>query len=896
MDTGYCAADWYYSKRGAPAAADGSPSLEQLGPLPWEELCARARAGELGPTDLVWNPQLPEWTPAAQVPGLFPAAAQTGAVRPPAAQPAPAPTAPPAYPTPRRAPILPWLIPLIALIIVGAGFGSYFGFVRDRGDDSAASTSSTAVSTGGAGTTAAGSETTSTTVIPDIGTIELTRPDLANLVTTTKWGEVPINEIGVILVDGKTRADADQIAQTLGGTIVGELEYLNLYQIRTAGVTEADLQAALDAATGTPGVELAFPNQEIFTDEEIWGVRQSPLNDPAYSGNYGKGYELIGAQKAWQYIKGSGLPLAGVKVGIVDDGLYSNQGEFNGETQIEYVDQASGELATPEQLKKSGGGTVLNPGGSHGTAVAGIIGGDPSNGGQTGIASTALGKNLTMSITNIYSGNFGQKQTVPDPNDPTQFVDTDGKSYTIGGLAGMLEQVKNDAKIINCSFGADHPDPNNALVAVAYTKFFQKMAKEHPDVTFVCAAGNETGALSKTNYFPAGAASGLPNVITVGNVMNDGGPADSSNFAGPDGEVTIAAPGHEAVTGTDANGDPITNEYEIGGKYYGGGTSMATPQVAAAAALLLSLKPDLTAEKIKSILANASQSARPGPENMGGGILAIDEAVFQVIQELKPGITKEQLENMGVIDAVATTTDSPNIYSLRAILAAVPDDGTQVEITTTGGVTVEGQTTQPIAEAGELEWPTVTVAVSDTDDDAPTLTVTRKDSGAASVISFEQIDLEGSWTGVLTITDFNVDQSTVTTAQAEEGCSMAIAAAIFDKLKGQPIPMTMDITMDTASGRGEAVMLIDIASAIASLNEGGEGDVEITAENEPQIIAFTLVGDKLTFHPEVTSGATSDMTGTVMMQGNTLVIDGTLASSGSGFSMTAVWTVSKQAE
>jgi hypothetical protein len=323
---------------------------------------------------------------------------------------------------------------------------------------------------------------------------------------------------------------------------------------------------------------------------------------------------------------------------------------------------------------------------------------------------------------------------------------------------------------------------------------------------------------------------------------------------------------------------------------------MATPQVAAAAALLLSLKPDLTAEKIKKILAKASQSARPGPENMGGGILAIDEAVFQVIQELKPGITKEELENMGVIDAVATTTESPNVYSLRAILAAVPDNGTQVEITTTGGVTVTGQMTQPIAEAGELEWPTVTVAVSDTDTDPPTLTVTRKDSEAASVISFEQIDLEGSWTGVLTITDFAVDQSTVTTAQGEEGCSLAIMAALLDKLKGQPIPMTMDITMDTASGKGEAEMLIDMATALASLSEGSEDGGEITAENEPQTMPFTLVGNKLTFTPEAQSGSTSNMIGTVKMQGNTLVIDGTLSSGGSGFSITAVWTVTKQAE
>jgi len=58
---------WYYSKRGAPG---------QQGPLGWQELYSRAQTGELGTDDLVWNQQLPDWLPAAQILGLFGAAAQ----------------------------------------------------------------------------------------------------------------------------------------------------------------------------------------------------------------------------------------------------------------------------------------------------------------------------------------------------------------------------------------------------------------------------------------------------------------------------------------------------------------------------------------------------------------------------------------------------------------------------------------------------------------------------------------------------------------------------------------------------------------------------------------------------------------------------------------------------
>ena len=109
-----------------------------------------AQAGGLRPTDLVWHQSFPDWVQAAQVTGLF-------AVQPPLAaepvQPA-APAAPAAgqaawagalrcrrrvgaaSPVPigapaRRRSYLPWLIPLVTLVVVALAFGLYFG-LRDR--------------------------------------------------------------------------------------------------------------------------------------------------------------------------------------------------------------------------------------------------------------------------------------------------------------------------------------------------------------------------------------------------------------------------------------------------------------------------------------------------------------------------------------------------------------------------------------------------------------------------------------------------------------------------------------------------------------------------------------------------------------------------------------------
>ncbi len=111
---------WYHRKEGSPAGL-------QTGPLSWGQLYTYAQNGTIGPNDLVWNIELPEWLPASQVPGL------TGE-RQPAGTAAPAPTLLlPSVPSPpqRSASVLAWLLPVVALIIVGAGFGIYFGLLHD---------------------------------------------------------------------------------------------------------------------------------------------------------------------------------------------------------------------------------------------------------------------------------------------------------------------------------------------------------------------------------------------------------------------------------------------------------------------------------------------------------------------------------------------------------------------------------------------------------------------------------------------------------------------------------------------------------------------------------------------------------------------------------------------
>jgi hypothetical protein len=121
MNTGLTDPGWYYSKLGGPPG-------QRFGPLTWEDLVSHARSGHLSADDLVWQEQFPDWRPASQVPGLL------SSSPPPLPPPLPAQAAAPAPAAtkPHRSRYLAWLIPLIVVVLVGAGLGVYFGFFSNR--------------------------------------------------------------------------------------------------------------------------------------------------------------------------------------------------------------------------------------------------------------------------------------------------------------------------------------------------------------------------------------------------------------------------------------------------------------------------------------------------------------------------------------------------------------------------------------------------------------------------------------------------------------------------------------------------------------------------------------------------------------------------------------------
>lgn len=125
--------------------------------------------------------------------------------------------------------------------------------------------------------------------------------------------------------------------------------------------------------------------------------------------------------------------------------------------------------------------------------------------------------------------------------------------------------------------------------------------KSAPELLFVAAAGNDASDAGFAQIIPSGLSA--PNLLTVGAVDRSGREA---LFTSVGGTVAIHA-----------NGVAVDAILPGGRHVKSSGTSMASPQVANAAAKLFAVKPELTAIEIRELLINtADRSERVNLLNM----------------------------------------------------------------------------------------------------------------------------------------------------------------------------------------------------------------------------------------------------------------------------------------
>ncbi|WP_312084343.1 S8 family serine peptidase [Epilithonimonas hominis] len=241
--------------------------------------------------------------------------------------------------------------------------------------------------------------------------------------------------------------------------------------------------------------------------------------------------------------------------------------------------------------KNYGNNHYEGPDAKHGTHVAGIIAGLPNGSEpQYGVASR-VAKIMTV-------------RAVPDGDERDKDV-----------ANAIRYAVDNGAKILNMSFGKPvSPGKNVVWDAFKYA--------ESKGVLLVKAAGNENEDIAEHQYFPTNFKSTsdekpfVTNMIVVGANTNDPNALKSSFSNYNKKMVDVFAPGSE-IYSTVPDG-----KYE-----YLQGTSMASPVVAGAAAVLLAYMPNLKPEQIiESLVKTSNASTNNGFENLSRSAGVIDVA------------------------------------------------------------------------------------------------------------------------------------------------------------------------------------------------------------------------------------------------------------------------------
>ncbi|MFB7450736.1 S8 family serine peptidase [Streptomyces sp. NPDC056194] len=402
---------------------------------------------------------------------------------------------------------------------------------------------------------------------------------------------------------------------------------------------------------------------EALTDRQNTGARIAASGiatvwlDGVRGARLDRSVRQIGADKAWE----SGFDGTGVKIAVLDTGVDKTHADLK--TQVVAEKNFS---ASADAVDRVG----------HGTHVASIAAG-------TGAASGGRFKGVAPGAK-VISG---------------KVLDDEGYGDDSAVIAGMEWAAAEGADVVNLSLGGpDSPgtDPLEATV--------DRLTAEK-GILFAIAAGNE----GESGPASVGSPGSADSALTVGAVDKDDklAPFSSTGPRAGDGAVKpdVTAPG-VAITAAAAAGSAIDTRpgtpHPAPGYLQIDGTSMATPHVAGAAAILKQRHPDWKSAELKGALTGSAKGGAYTAFQQGTGRIQVDQALkVNVVAEPvslnygtaiwphnddKPVTKKITYRNLGdtnvTLDLSVSTLDPSGkpapagFFSLGASKVTVPAGGT----------------------------------------------------------------------------------------------------------------------------------------------------------------------------------------------------------------------------
>ena len=425
-----------------------------------------------------------------------------------------------------------------------------------------------------------------------------------------------------------------------------------------------------------PNIEYAEPNYNVYEFSEP--------NDTYYQNGKQAVLDLIGAKKLWDF----DIDCSDVAVGVMDSGIQTNH-----EDLIDNIWVNTGEIVG-DGIDNDGNGYIddiygWNFGDSngdvsyvsnHGVHVAGIVSAVTDN--SKGVASVA--RNAKIASIKIFNSS--------------------GKSTLSYIIEGINYAKKNDINIINCSFGGAGWGSTSVSIV-------KSAIEAVPDIFFVIAAGNIATSTpqpdnDQTAVYPSQLTKDLDNVISVANTTSSDELSSTSHYGAT--SVDIAAPGTVIYS-------------TIPTSSYGtmSGTSMATPMVASAVAVMRAVNPNILAKEIKETLCSSSDklSALTGKVISGGRLNAYN-AVKAIMPTATPTATPTTVPTpTATPTATPTTVPTPTATPSPTATPTVKPTATPTIVPTV--------MSSPTAMPTTVPMPTVT--------SSPTATPTGKPTAAPTV-------------------------------------------------------------------------------------------------------------------------------------------------------------------
>lgn len=505
--------------------------------------------------------------------------------------------------------------------------------------------------------------------------LELRRLMAADLNWSTRpiVGEYTPNEILVQYLPG---ANATQrgIARAATSGSVSEQIFTKTMQAAGLGRMEritlgngVAVPQAIVALANNPFVAYAEPNyiykpalvsnDTYYTNGSLWGMygddTPSAVGPAGTTNTFGSQ-----AEKAWNdNIVGK----SSVVVGIIDEGVQVTHPDLVNNIWVNpyetpndgidndgngYIDDTNGwDFVNNDK-------TVYDAGGdSHGTHVAGTIGGDGGNG------AGVVGVNWDVTMIS------------------TKFLGTNGGSTA--NAVKALDYLTD----LKSRHGINIVATNNSWGGGGYSQSLHDaiIRSAKSNILFVAAAGNSTTNNDTTASYPSNyrttvgtttqTAAAYDSVIAVAAISNTGAIASFSSYGAT--TVDIGAPG------VSINSSVPTNTYA---SY--NGTSMATPHVTGAVALFASVQPaGVSASSIKTaILSSAVPTASLAGKTLTGGRLnayaalqqassiALDKSVYGAPSTASVTVNYSAANlNASVADTIQITVQSSSELTSEAI-------------------------------------------------------------------------------------------------------------------------------------------------------------------------------------------------------------------------------------